>query len=112
AGAGDRIARAHRLLGLDVEDQLVEVGPLLDTGRLDLVGHLEDRRVDRVDRDAADLGVLPLVLYGGDVAAAALDHQLHLQLAGAVEAGDVQLGVVHLHAGRRRDVGRGDLTGA
>ena len=92
----------HRRLGLDVDDQPVEVGALLDTGRLDPVGHLEHRRVDRVDRDPADLLAGLLVLRGGDVAAAALDGQLHVEPALAVERGEVQVGVVHLDAGRRR----------
>ena len=96
------------LLGLDVQDQLVEVGPLLDSGRLDLVGDPQHRRVDRVDRDPADLLARLLVLRGGDVAAAALDRQLHLQLALAVQGRDVQVRVVHLNAGRRRDVRGGD----
>ena len=108
AGRGHGVARGHRLLGLDVDHQAVEVRALLDTGRLDLVGDLEDRRVDRVDRDAADLLAGLLVLHGGDVAATALDDELHLQLALAVERGDVEVGVVHLDAGRGRDVGRGD----
>ena len=111
AGAGDRVAGAHARLGLDVQDQLVEVGALLDTRGLDLVGDPHHRRVDRVDRDPADLLARLLVLGGGHVAAAALDGQLHLQLALAVQRGDVQIGVVHLNAGGRRDVGGRDLTG-
>jgi hypothetical protein len=99
-----RVPRLRRGLGLDVDDQPVEVRALLDTGRLDLVGDLEHRRVDRVDRDPADLLLTGLVLVGGDVAAAALDRQLQLELALAVERRDVQVGVVHLDARRRRDV--------
>src|SRR3954470_14839470 len=38
AGRGDRVAGTDRGLGLDVDDELVEVGALLDTGGLDLVG--------------------------------------------------------------------------
>src|SRR6185437_5293531 len=66
------------------------------------------RRVDRVDRDPAYLLARLLVLRGGDVAATALDGQLHLQLALAVKRGDVQVRVVHFHPGRRRDVGSRD----
>src|SRR5690242_17170158 len=110
ARARDRIARAHRGLGLDVDDQPVEVGPLLDTGRLHLVGDPQHRRVDRVDGDPADLLPGLLVLGGRHVTAAALDRQFHLQLALAVERGDVQVGVVHLDARGRRDVGGRDLT--
>src|SRR4030095_4161952 len=82
-----------------------------DAGGLDGVGDLEDRRVDRVDGDATDLLAGLLVLRRRDVATAPLDDQLDLEAALAVEGGDVQVGVVHLDAGRRRDVGGGDLTG-
>jgi hypothetical protein len=112
AGRGDGVARGHAGLGLDVEDELVEVGALLDAGGLDLVGHLQHRRVDGVDRDAADLLAGLLVLHGGDVAAAALDGQLDLEPALAVQRGQVQVGAVDLDAGGRRDVGGGDRAGA
>jgi hypothetical protein len=55
AGRRHRVTRRHRVLGLDVDDEPVEVGALLDTGRLDLVGDGQHGRVDRVDRDPADL---------------------------------------------------------
>src|SRR6478609_6725602 len=105
------VTGTHGLLGLDVDDQLVEVGALLDTGRLDLVRDLEHRGVDGVDRNPADLLAHLLVLNGGDVAATALDGQLHLQLALAVQRGQDQVRVVHLDTGRRGDVGSGDQAG-
>ena len=46
------------------------------------------------------------------VAAAALDGELDLELALAVQRRDLQLGVVHLDTRGRRDVGRGDVAGA
>src|SRR5690606_9389550 len=49
----DRVAGLHGRLGLYLEDQPVEVRTLLDSGGLDLVGDSENRRVDRVDRNAA-----------------------------------------------------------
>ena len=112
AGRGHRVAGRDRRLGLDVDDEPVEVGALLDAGRLDLVGDLGDRGVDGVDRDAADLLTDLLVLDRADVAAAALDRELDLELALAVEGRDPQLGVVDLDAGGRCDVGGGDLTGS
>ena len=112
AGRRQRVPRADRVLGLDVEDQLVEVGALLDTGGLHLVGDLEHRRVDGIDRDTADFGTRRLVLHGRDVAAAALDDELDLELALVVQGGDVHVGVVHRDTGRRHDVTRGDLTRA
>ena len=101
-----------RRLGLDVDDQPVEVGALLDAGRLDAVGHLEDRRVDRVDRDPADLGTGLLVLRRGDVATATLDGQLHVEPALAVQRGQLEVGVVHGDPGRRLDVAGGDVARA
>jgi hypothetical protein len=53
-----------------------------------------------------------LVLHRGDVAAAALDGQLDLEPALAVQRGDVQVRGVHLDAGGRRDVGGGHGAGA
>ena len=102
-----------RRLGLDVDDQPVEVGALLDTGRLDAVGHLEHRRVDRVDRDPADL-LAPACLFcaARDVAAAPLDGQLHVEPALAVQRGELQVRVVHRDAGRRLDVARGHVARA
>src|SRR5689334_16607028 len=73
AGRGQRGPGGDRGLGLHVDDQPVEVGTLLDTGGLDTVRDLEYRRVDRVDRDPADLGTGLLVLRRGDVPATALD---------------------------------------
>ena len=100
ARRGERVPRGDGVLGLHVEHQPIEVGALLDAGGLDLVGHLEHRRVDRVDRDTADLGAGRLVLHGGDVAATALDDELDLELALVVQGGDVQIRVVHRDAGR------------
>src|SRR3954469_19458548 len=111
AGRRDGVTRLDRRLGLDVDDELVEVGALLDTGRLDLVRDLEHRAVDRVDRDAADLVVGALVLHGRDVAAATLDDELELDLALVGQGRDLQVGVVDLDTRRRRDVGGRDVTG-
>src|SRR6185312_1367757 len=112
AGRRQRSAGRDGRLRLDVDDQAVEVGALLYTGRLDAVGHLHDRRVDRVDRDPADLGTGGLVLRRRDVATAPLDGELHVEPALAVERGQLQVGVVHGHAGRGLDVTGGDVARA
>ena len=54
AGRGERLAGRDGAVGLDVEDEAVVVGGLLDAGGLDREGHPADRREDRVDRDHAD----------------------------------------------------------
>src|SRR6185312_12609131 len=108
AGRRDGVARGDGCLGLDVQDQLVEVGAFPGTGGVDAVADLEDRRVDRVDGDLTRLGVLVAVLRGRHVAAATLDRELELELGGVVQGRDDQLGVVDLDTGRSRDVSGGD----
>src|SRR5262249_32484449 len=106
-GGRERGARRDRRLRLDVDDQPVEVGALLDTGGLDAVRHLQHWRVDRVHRNAADFRLAVLVLRSGHVAAATLNGQLHVDPSLAVEGRELQIGVVHIDAGRRLDVARG-----
>ncbi len=86
-----RVARRHRAVGPDFDGQLVVVGGLADARALDLVVDLLDRRVHRVDRDPADAEILVEVAIGGDVAAAALDAQLHVQLAALGDGRDVRI---------------------
>src|SRR6478609_5412223 len=106
------IARGDGLLGLDVDNQLVEVGALLNTGCFHAESNLQHRRVDGVNRDTADLCVAGLVLSCRNVAAAALDGQFEFELALRVQRGNVQIRVVELDAGRRSDVRGGDDSGA
>src|SRR4051812_21455489 len=101
AGRRERLARRLRAVGLDVEDQLVAVGHLLDAGALDRVAHLADRREDRVDRDYADRIAGLLVLVGHAVPDAALDGHLHLERPTLADRGEVQVGVQDLDAGGR-----------
>jgi hypothetical protein len=54
--------RGHRAVGPHIDRQLVVVGGLAETRRLDEVVHLLHRRVDRVDRNPADAEVLVEVL--------------------------------------------------
>src|SRR5215210_119169 len=69
-GLAQRGLRVDRAVGLDVERQLVEVGPLADARLLDRVGDALDGREDRVDRDHADRLVGRLVVLRRAVAAA------------------------------------------
>jgi hypothetical protein len=102
-GRRQRSARRDRRLGLDVDDQPVEVGALLDTGGLDPVGDLEHRRVDRVDRDAADLLARPACSGARFTSPPPLDGELH------VRGGPCRLRVASLRSGcaRRRPAGAG-----
>src|SRR3954471_15875394 len=109
AGGGERLSRRDRAVGLDVENQPVAVGHLLDAGVLDRVADLADGREDRVDRDHADRIARLLVLIGHAVADAALDGHLHLERPALADRGHVQVGVQDLDARGGRDVTSGDL---
>ena len=54
AGAANRFFRVDRAVGLDVQDQLVQVRALLDTRALDRVGHAADRAERRIELQTAD----------------------------------------------------------
>ena len=69
-GLADRILRRDGAVGPDFDGQLVVVGHLAETGGLDGVVDLADRRVDRVDRDVAERQILVEVAVGADIAAA------------------------------------------
>ena len=47
-------------LGFDVQGQAVEVGALLNTGRVHAEGNLQNRGVDGVNRDTANLAIADL----------------------------------------------------
>ena len=79
-GAADGLDRGERAVGPDLDDELVPLGLLTDAGLLDEEVGLADRREDGVDRDHADRLALVLVALRGDVALAALDHEVHAQL--------------------------------
>ena len=101
--------RGDRTVGLDLDDEAVVVGRLLDAGRLDLERHPADRAEDRVDRDDADRAVLVFAV-ARQVAAALLDGEVDRQAALGVERGDVQVRAEDLDVGRALDVAGGDLA--
>ena len=105
--AADRLDRRERAVGPDLDDQLVPLRLLPDAGLLDEEVRLAHRGEDGVDRDHADRLTLFLVALGGDVALAALDHEVHAQLRlRRVERGDVLAGVADLDVARQLDVSR------
>src|SRR5690625_916872 len=79
-GRGERVTRGHGLLRFDVDDELVEVGALLHTGRFHLVGDLKDRRVDRVDGHRSEEHTSELQSRGQLVCRLLLEKKKHTWL--------------------------------
>src|SRR5688500_2572222 len=109
------LVRIDRAVGLDVDDQLVEVGALLDASGLDAVGDAAHRRERGVELQAADRAALLLeleTLDGGPVAAAALDLERHRQLGRLVQVRDHEVRVHDRDVVVDLDVARGDRARA
>ena len=88
---------ANRIGGLDgsvsphFERELVVIGDLTQTSGFHDVVDAAHGRVHGVHRDKANAQIGVEVLVGGDIAAAALEAHLHVQLAAFGKGGDVDL---------------------
>src|SRR3989449_9473352 len=76
-GLADRLVRLDRPVGPAFEDQLVPVGLLANARLRDQGVRLDHWPAYRVDRNHADRLAFFLVAFGGHVALATLDGQLH-----------------------------------
>src|SRR5690606_27059839 len=113
ARAPDRFLGVDGAVGLDVDDELVEVRALLDTRTLDRVGHAANRAERRVELQPADgprLFLESRYLRGRMVAAAAHDLEERPQLAGLRQIGDDEIRIDDLHIMLRLNVAGGDRT--
>src|SRR5580658_4036507 len=93
ASTADRLFGVDGAVGLDVDDELVEVGALLDARRIDRVGHAPHGREGGIELQATDRARLLLEGHAGDrrtVAAAALHAQHHRELPGLGQVRDHQ----------------------
>ena len=101
-----RLFRRDHAVRLDVDQQLVEVGALLDPRALDGVADATHGRERRVEDHAADrLRVHQRAQRAGHVAATLLDLDLHVDLAAFGERRDHVVAVDHLDVVRDVDVG-------
>ena len=104
-------AGKYSAVGPDLEGELVVVGDLTETGGFDEVVDLADGRVDGVDRDEAEAEVGVEVLVGRDVATAALEAHLHVDLAAFGDGADVDVLVEDLDVAVGFDHAGGDDAG-
>ena len=110
-GEAERVGGEYSAVGPDLDGELVVVGDLTETGCLDEVVDLADGRVDGVDGDEAEAEVGVEVLVGRDVAAAALEAHLHIDLAAFGDGADVDVLVENFDVSVSLDGAGGDDTG-
>ena len=104
AAKANCIIRRDRTIGFDLHGQLVIVQNLTFTGRLYVIRHFLDRRIDRIDRDQADRCIFRLVALCGHIAFASVDGQFHEQIRAVVEVADYVVTVQDFDARAIRDI--------
>ena len=75
----ERVLRVNGSIRCYLNDEIIVVGLLLDTSRLNTVTHITDRCVDRIDGKYVDIGAELTVLISGDVATTLVDCEIHLE---------------------------------
>src|SRR5579859_8192319 len=110
-GESDGVLRGDGAVGPDFDHQLLVVGHLSETRRLDGVVDLAHGRVNAIDGYVADRQVFVVVAVGSNVAAAVLDAHFDLQLAAFADGGDVHALVEHGEVRVFLDLGAGDHAG-
>src|SRR5579859_3683405 len=110
-GESDGVLRGDGAVGPDFDHQLLVVGHLSETRRLDGVVDLAHGRVNAIDGYVADRQVFVVVAVGSDVAAAILDAHFDLQLAAFADRGDVHALVEYREIGVLFDLRGGHRTG-
>ena len=108
----DGVNRRDSSIGFDFEDQLVVIERLALTGRLDLVSHLLDRRIEGIDGDQADRRVFRTQAVGRHIALAVLDGEFHAHGSALVQRTDDVVGVEDFDISRDIDLTGGHRTSA
>ena len=106
-GAGQRLTRRDRAVGLNVEHQAVEVGAAVHPAGLHVAEHLAHRREAGTQRQAGPGGWRCSALalqHARLVAVAALDPDLQRQALPGRQPGERMAWVEHPHPGGRQDV--------
>ncbi len=80
-------------------------------GRLDLVSHLLDRRIERIDGDQADRRIFGAQTVGRHIALAVLDGEFHAHGGALVQRADHVVGVEDFDIGRDINLTGGYRTG-
>src|SRR6202012_3066498 len=109
-GETERVCGKNGGVGPDLDGELVEVGDLTETGGFAGEVDLADGRVDGVDRNEAEAEIAVEVLVGRDVATAALEAHLHVDLATFADGADVDVLVEDLNVAISFDHAGGDDT--
>ena len=92
-GLADGVLRRNGTIGPDFNGQLVVIGVLAQTGSFHGIVHFAHRRVNGVDRNVSDGQVFIVIAIGRDIAAAAFDAHIDIELAAFAHGGDVQVAV-------------------
>src|SRR5690606_37403157 len=108
----DRLFRIDRTVGLDIDDQTVEVGTLLDTGTLNQIADAAHRAERCVEDDATDRLAFRVLRtsIARYITPPFLDLDLHVDLAAGGEVRDHMLGIDDLDVVADLDVTGGDHT--
>src|SRR6266852_625603 len=110
-GEAEGIGWKYSPVGPDLDSELVVVGDLTETSCFDEVVDLADGRVDGVDGNETEAEVTVEVLVGRDVAAAALEAHLHVDLTAFADGANVDVLVEDLDIAVGFDHAGGDDTG-
>ncbi len=109
-GKCHRVIRGQRSVGFHLHRQFVVIQNLTFAGRLHVIRHFLDRRIDRVDRDKANWRIFWLVLVSRDITFAGVDGQFHEHVRTFVEVTDDVILVQNFDTGGFRNISGGDNT--
>ena len=105
----DRLTNREGAVRPHLDGQPIVIDVLPHARGFYVVVDLLHGRIDGIDGDVIDDGLL--VLFGGLIASASADGDLHVDLSALVHRADVLVGIDDLHFGVLRDIGCRDHRG-